>query len=150
MIDEVFEVEGKRFCFLSKSPDARKDFIALSPVQEDLLERKWLHQVDSEKELLHLSAEQAYKYHYAKKIVSSKQEMFDHYGIKASDVKEIIPSTAETAVRWLNHPVVASLLIMIGIIAIYAELHTPGFALYQEWLFWLLKYSLFPASVLQG
>jgi len=129
VIDEVFEVDGRKFCFFSKSPKAQKDFISLSETEEKFLKKLDYKLIDASDELLHLSAEQAYAYHFAKKVVKNKLEMFDYYGINASDVTEITPSTAETAVRWLNSPVVASLLIMIGIIAIYAELHTPGFGI---------------------
>jgi membrane-bound ClpP family serine protease len=128
VIDEVFEVDGRKMCFLSESPEAKKDFVSLSEIEEEIVRRELsLKQIDSEKELVELSADEAYRYHFAKKVVSSKEELFDFYGIKESDVEAIEPSPAETAVRWLNHPLIAGLLIMIGIIAIYAELHTPGF-----------------------
>lgn len=126
VIDEVYEVDGDRMCFLSQSPDAERDFTALSPDQETYMKKKHLFQIDSEKRMLELSAEQAYKYHFATKEVKNRQEMYDLYGIDASSVKEIKPSKAENVVRWLNHPMVAGLLIMIGIIAIYAEVNTPG------------------------
>jgi len=129
VIDEVFDVDGRRMCFLSRSPDARKDFISLSEAEEDFVTRKLLTQVDSEKELLELSAEQAYAYHFAAKVVSGREDLFSYLGLTPSDVEIVKPSRAVTAVRILNSPIVASLLIMIGVVAVYAELHTPGFGL---------------------
>ena len=130
VIDEVYNVDGQRKCFLSETKESKKDFISLSDAEYEFVKRELsLKQIDTEKELVELSAEEAYAYHFARNVVDGTDELFELYGLVESDVTVVEPSPAETAVRWLNHPLVASLLIMIGIIAIYAELHTPGFGL---------------------
>ncbi len=127
--DEVFEVDGKRMCFFSQSPDARMDFQGLTEPEEAFFKLRFLHQIDSEKKMLELSGEEAYKYHFSKKLVNNRTELFDYLGVSESEVQELEPSKAENVIRWLNQPMIMGLFIMIGMIALYAEFHTPGFGL---------------------
>ncbi|MFH1708249.1 MAG: NfeD family protein [Planctomycetota bacterium] len=125
-IDEVFSVDGRRFCFLSEAPDARKDFTALSDRAEEFVKRTLLKQIDSTNEMVELTAEEAYRYHFATRVVRDEAELFACLGVDGSRVERIVPSMGETVIRWFNHPVVAGLLMMIGVIAIYTELQSPG------------------------
>ncbi len=81
--------------------------------------------VDSTK-LLTLTYEEAEKYGIADTVLSSINEVLKWKQIK--NAKLIIEKSnwAEDFVRFLSNPIVSSLLIMIGLVGLFAEIKTPG------------------------
>jgi len=87
--------------------------------------------IDTENEILTLTAQRAKEYGVAREVVDD----FDgvtNYLAKRDNVnfsKNIIrlePNWSEQLVRMLNHPSVTSILFMVGILGVYIELKTPG------------------------
>ena len=76
-------------------------------------------------ELLTLTAEEAFKYRFADKIVENKYEFFEYLEVK--EKVTVTVTLKETIVRLLTNPAVASLLITLGMIGIFFELRSPGF-----------------------
>ncbi len=80
-------------------------------------------------ELLTLTAEEAQDVGYADGIVSSRQELLRATGLEGAAIQEVQPSPAETVVRFLTNPVVASLLVSLGFVLILVDLYTAGFGI---------------------
>ncbi len=80
-------------------------------------------------QLLTLTAEEALKYGIADTVLTSIDEILKVYGLEGTEVKSLKSNWAEDFVRFLNHPIVSSLLIMIGLVGLFAEIKTPGWGL---------------------
>lgn len=85
-------------------------------------------------ELLTLTAQQAREYGIARAVVSNEQEMLDFLakrdGVNFSGhVLRLNTMWSEELVRWLNSPMVVSILILGIFLGIYVEFHTPGLGL---------------------
>src|SRR3989339_125713 len=81
--------------------------------------------VDSTK-LITLTSGEALEYGIADYVLSSVDEILEQYGLQDAEIIEENPNWAETFVRFLNNPIVSSLLIMIGLVGLYTEIKTPG------------------------
>jgi len=79
--------------------------------------------------VLSLDAEEASKVGYAEKIVANQAELYAYLGVTAADVYEVQPTVAEKIARFVTSPTVMSLLLIIGLIGIMAELFVPGFGI---------------------
>jgi membrane-bound serine protease (ClpP class) len=53
--------------------------------------------------------------------------VLQHLGLRDVDLRRSTETWAESVVRFLTHPVVSSLLMMVGILGIITEIRTPGF-----------------------
>ncbi|MFO8012178.1 MAG: NfeD family protein [Phycisphaerae bacterium] len=81
--------------------------------------------VVSGSEVLTVGAEDARTYGLAKHVVPRLGRLYDLYPIK--DRIEVYPVTwNETLVSWLNNMYFKALLVLIGLLGIYVEMHTPG------------------------
>lgn len=90
--------------------------------------------VCAEGELLTLTAEKAKEYGIARAVVKNEQEMLDFLakrdGITFSDnILRLKTMWSEEMVRWLNSPIVVSILILGIFLGIYVEFNTPGLGL---------------------
>ncbi len=90
--------------------------------------------IDSDKELLTLTASKAYEYGIARAVVEDIDGVLaylaDRDGVEFSRPCEVLrPNWSEKMVRWLNHPAVMSVLIMLALLGVYMELSTPGVGL---------------------
>ncbi|GAX91522.1 NfeD family protein [Effusibacillus lacus] len=79
--------------------------------------------------LLSLTAEQAVKHKIADGIFGSEKEMLAHYGYNASLVEEHNMSFAEKFARFVTHPFVIPILLIVGIVGLVVELLIPGVTL---------------------
>lgn len=77
--------------------------------------------------LLTLSVPEATEWGYADAVVDDLDASIAEAGIAATDVIPTEPSPAESLVRWLTNPVVASLLMTIGIWLIIGDVLAGGF-----------------------
>ncbi len=84
---------------------------------------------DDSTKLVTLTAEEALKFGMADTILTSIEEVKDAFGYKNASLITIESNWAEDFIRFLNHPVVSSLLIMIGLIGLYTEIKTPGWGM---------------------
>jgi len=90
--------------------------------------------IDSDEELLTLTAAKAVEYGLAGAVVEDREGMLDFLAARdqvAISRPAVVLETnwSEKMVRWLNHPAVMSVLIMVALLGIYIELSTPGVGL---------------------
>ncbi len=90
--------------------------------------------IDNENEILTLTAARAAEYGIARAVVSDINGAIAFLGVR-DNVKfspkfvRLEPNWSEQLVRMLNHPTVTGILFMIGMLAVYIELKTPGIGL---------------------
>lgn len=77
--------------------------------------------------LLTLSPQEALRFGLIPAIVNDQQGVLAHYGYEKAEVLRVEMSVGERIFRWLTNPMVAGLLLMLGIGGIYLEIKTPGF-----------------------
>ena len=83
--------------------------------------------ISAEGKLLSLTAEQLSAYGVSSGTLSSTDAVIESEGIGSHRLVELSPSAADLAVRLLTGTVVTSVLILIGIIALFMEITSPGF-----------------------
>jgi membrane-bound serine protease (ClpP class) len=84
---------------------------------------------DDSTKLITLTSEEAVKYKMADTILTSFDEVKKCFVDQNAEVIPVSSNWAEDFVRFLNNPIVSSLLIMIGLIGLYTEIKTPGWGL---------------------
>lgn len=84
---------------------------------------------DDDKKLITLTSEEAVKYKMADTVLTSISEVKKIFSLENAEVVLISPNWAEDFVRFLNNPIISSLLIMIGMLGIFTEIKTPGWGL---------------------
>jgi len=80
-------------------------------------------------QLVTLTAEEAFKYGMADTVVSSIQELLKAFDLEGAVIVDEETNWAEEVVRFLNNPIISSLLIMVGLIGLYTEIKSPGWGL---------------------
>jgi membrane-bound serine protease (ClpP class) len=82
--------------------------------------------VDSPDTLLTVGSKQALEYGIARHVVDRLEDLYDLYPIQGTI--DLLPVTwSETAVQALNNMYVRALLVLVGLLGFYVEMHTPGF-----------------------
>lgn len=84
--------------------------------------------VDSTK-LVTLTSKEAVSYGIADTVLHSLDEALASLGFENPEVIEIEGNWAENVLRFLNNPIISSLLIMIGLVGMFTEIKTPGWGL---------------------
>ncbi len=77
-------------------------------------------------QLVTLTSEEALKYKMTDTILTSIDEVLAFIGYKDAELVKVTSTWAEDVVRFLNNPIISSLLIMIGFFGLLAEIKTPG------------------------
>lgn len=77
-------------------------------------------------QLVTLTAEEALEYGMADTLLTKLEDVLEFLDLKGATVIRVESNWAEDVVRFLNHPLIASLLIMIGFFGLFAEVKTPG------------------------
>jgi len=85
-------------------------------------------------ELLTLTASKALEYGIARQVVKDRAGVFEFLGKRdgvgfAGKPTVLEPIWSEQMVRWLNSPMVFSVLVMVAMLGVYIELNTPGLGL---------------------
>ena len=88
----------------------------------------------SDDELLTLDAEDALKYNLSRAIVKDIEALFlfieTRDNIKISrPIERLATNWSEEMVRWITSPAIAGVLLMIGMLGVYAEINSPGLGL---------------------
>ncbi|MCF7940574.1 MAG: nodulation protein NfeD [Spirochaetia bacterium] len=120
---EVIEVLTER----GIEPMVRSDFETLvrnAPEGQEITEGRI---ISAEGKLLSLTAEQLFTYGVSAGTVSTVADLLEREGVQRYTLVRLAPSAADDAVRLLTGNVVTSLLILIGIIALFMEISSPGF-----------------------
>lgn len=76
-------------------------------------------------QLLSLDDKEDFQYKIADTVVNSVNEALAAFGLTDNHCNK--KQLAEEFVKFLNHPIISSLLIMLGLAGIYTEIKTPGF-----------------------
>ncbi len=79
--------------------------------------------------LLNLSAQEALGLGFIEGIASSTEEVIAACGVRNPQVTKTQPDWTESYVRWVSHPAVSGLLMMVGLLGVWMELKSPGFGL---------------------
>ncbi len=79
--------------------------------------------------LLNLTASDAQSYDFISGVVADRSELFEALGLRRPEVLDTQKSWSETFFGFLTNPMVAGLLLMIGLIGLYTEFKMPGFGL---------------------
>jgi len=106
-------------------------------------------------QLITLTSEEAYNYGIADTLVNDIDELLSAFNLKTANKIEINQNWAEAVVRFLNNPIITSILIMIGFFGLLAEIKSPGWGvpgtagLIALTLFFGTSYILQLASVIE-
>jgi len=84
---------------------------------------------DDSTKLITLTSEEALKYKMTDTILTTVDEVKKVFVDINAEVVGVSSNWAEDFVRFLNNPIISSLLIMIGLIGLYTEIKTPGWGL---------------------
>lgn len=84
--------------------------------------------VDSTR-LVTLTAEEAVKYGMADTVISNLDDVLKLYGFQNDEIVNVSSNWAEEFVKFVNNPIISSLLIMIGLVGLFTEIKTPGWGL---------------------
>lgn len=85
--------------------------------------------LDSSTSLLTLTTNQALQYDYADGVAESREELLDELGLSAASVDVASPTLWERAVSWITNPIIASLLILLGLALIVVDGFVGGFGI---------------------
>lgn len=105
--------------------------------------------------LITLTSEEAHKYLIADTVLTSFNELLSAFDLKNAEEISITSNWAEDVVKFLNNPIISSILIMIGFFGLMAEIKTPGWGvagttgLIALTLFFGSSYILQLASILE-
>jgi len=106
-------------------------------------------------QLVTLTSEEAYKFGIADTLANNLDELLAAFNLESARKIEIHPNWAEAVVRFLNNPIITSILIMIGFFGLLAEIKSPGWGvpgtagLIALTLFFGTSYILQLASVIE-
>jgi membrane-bound serine protease (ClpP class) len=89
-------------------------------------ERIVVEGIDDSTTLITLTSEEAVKYEVADTILNNTDEVLSYLNLQNAQIVDIRSNWAEDVVRFLNNPIVSSLLIMIGFFGLLAEIKAPG------------------------
>jgi membrane-bound serine protease (ClpP class) len=89
-------------------------------------ERVSIPGIDDSTKLLSLTYQEAQEFGICDTIMDSKSEILSYLALPGAQVVEVGSNWAENFVAFLNTPLIASLLIIIGLIGLYSELKAPG------------------------
>ena len=105
--------------------------------------------------LITLTSEEARKYLIADTVLTSFNELLSAFDLKNAEEISITSNWAEDVVKFLNNPIISSILIMVGFFGLMAEIKSPGWgiagttALIALTLFFGSSYILQLASILE-
>jgi membrane-bound serine protease (ClpP class) len=80
-------------------------------------------------QLITLTSSEALKYKIADTVVTDINELFTAFDLEGAQIISVSTNWAEEVVKFLNNPIVSTILIMIGFFGLMAEIKTPGWGL---------------------
>lgn len=80
-------------------------------------------------QLITLTSLEAYEYGIADTILNNIDEVLAYFNLEGSETITQTSNWAEDVVRFLNNPIISSILIMIGFFGLLAEIKSPGWGL---------------------
>jgi membrane-bound serine protease (ClpP class) len=80
-------------------------------------------------QLITLTSEEALKYEITDFIVDDLEDALSNFDLAGAEIIRTNTNWAEDVVRFINNPIISSLLIMVGLLGLFAEIKTPGWGL---------------------
>jgi membrane-bound serine protease (ClpP class) len=80
-------------------------------------------------QLITLTTDEAIKYGIADTLVNNLDDVLKAFNLSGATVIDVHTNWAEEVVNFLNNPVVSTILIMVGVFGLFAEIKHPGFGL---------------------
>lgn len=77
-------------------------------------------------QLVTLTAEEAIEYEIADTLLTKIEDVLKFLDLEGAEIVRVESNWAEDVVRFLNNPIISSLLILIGFFGLFAEVKTPG------------------------
>ena len=77
-------------------------------------------------QLITLTSNEALEYGFADTLFENINDVYSYFGLESAEVIDVSPNWAEDVVRFLNNPIISSILIMIGFFGLFAEIKSPG------------------------
>jgi len=101
-----------------------------SDIAEGMVDEKIVVEdlADSTK-LITLTTQEALKYGYADTILNTIEDVKKHLGFVNAELIQTKFNFSEDVLKFINNPIVSSLLIMIGLVGLFTEIKTPGWGL---------------------
>jgi membrane-bound serine protease (ClpP class) len=84
--------------------------------------------VDSTK-LITLTSEEAVQYGMADSIITDFSLLLEAFDLQDDEVIDLNSNWAEDFIRFLNNPVITSILMMVALVGLFTEIKTPGWGL---------------------
>lgn len=80
-------------------------------------------------QLLTLTSKEALQYGMADTLLATLDEVLEAYNLKDAEIIKEETNWGEDVVRFLSHPIVSSILIMVAMLGMFTEIKTPGWGL---------------------
>ncbi|MBI9070746.1 MAG: nodulation protein NfeD [Melioribacteraceae bacterium] len=80
-------------------------------------------------QLVTLTSKEAVKWGIADTIISNIDEVLEAYGLENADIIRDDSNWAEEVLRFIQNPIITSVLLMIGMVGMFTEMKTPGWGL---------------------
>ena len=103
--------------------NGRRTDIVQGMVDENIFVRG----INDNNKLITLTSEEAKKYGIADTLVYNLNDCLSAFGLRDAQVIKVSSNWAEDLVGFLNQPLISSILIMLGLVGIFAEIKSPGF-----------------------
>ncbi|NUN07988.1 MAG: nodulation protein NfeD [Ignavibacteriaceae bacterium] len=158
VVDQTGQKQGEKYQSYMRSEmrstaerNGRRTDVAEGMVDETVI----VDSLDDDKKLITLTSEEAVKYGVCDTIIDRKGAIPAAFGFKDYQFVYLETNWAEKVVRFLNNPIISSLLIMIGLVGMFTEIKTPGWglpgtaALIALTLFFGSSYILELASIME-
>jgi len=83
--------------------------------------------INDHNQLITLTSDEAKKYGIADTLVYNLNDCLSVFGLRDAQIIKVSSNWAEDLVGFLNQPLISSILIMLGLVGIFAEIKSPGF-----------------------
>ncbi|HKI79648.1 MAG TPA: NfeD family protein [Ignavibacteriaceae bacterium] len=80
-------------------------------------------------QLITLTTEEAIKYGIADTTAAELNDVLKEFDLQGAQVIDVQSNWAEDVVKFLNNPIISSILMMIGFVGLFVEIKTPGWGL---------------------
>ncbi|MFZ1288917.1 MAG: NfeD family protein [Melioribacteraceae bacterium] len=84
---------------------------------------------DDSTKLITLTSEEALKHGIADSVISDFDEVLKSMNLEKAEIINLKSNWAEDFVRFLNNPIITSILLMVALVGLFTEIKTPGWGL---------------------
>ncbi len=129
VVDQTGEKVGEKYQSYMRSEmrstaerNGRRTDIAQGMVDETFI----IEGLVDSTQLVTLTSNEAYEYEMADTLLESIDEVLKYFDLAGAELIVERSNWAEDIVRFLNNPIISSILIMIGFFGLFAEIKSPG------------------------